>query len=56
MKLGFIYLFMLMMFKGIPTSWTDLFEIVGVAAGLAVFIILSDFFSLRRSYLKNKNL
>ena len=51
-----IFLFISILFKGIPSNLEETFDIVGSATFAAIFFFILNYLSLKKSYKKNKDL
>lgn len=51
-----IFIIVYGIFKGVPSNLQEAFSIVGVATLAAIFLFILNYFSLKKSYSKNKHL
>lgn len=55
-RFGVIFIIFYGIFRGIPSNLEDVFDVVGPATLMAIFLFILSYVSLRRSYSKNKDL
>lgn len=55
-KFWFIFIILFTLFKGIPTNSKEIFNLIGTATIAAIVLFILNYFSLKKSYEKNKDL